>query len=109
MNNPWVFNFQSYHWNLSMSLITVLFLLESESTFIAGEFLINSYKQALSILSSHAAFQKQMRDQNVSNTSVFKEWLDEEKAYLDNLSREPIDKSLAMEYWQKLVNLGASQ
>jgi hypothetical protein len=50
-----------------------------------------------------------MHDQNVPDVSVFKQWLDEEKSYLENLAREPIYESLTMEYWQKLVNLGASQ
>jgi hypothetical protein len=50
-----------------------------------------------------------MHDQNIANTSVFHDWLAEEKVYLEGLSREPILESLEMEYWQKLVNLGASQ
>jgi hypothetical protein len=50
-----------------------------------------------------------MHDQNIANVSVFQEWLAEEKAYLEGLSREPLQESLAMEYWQKLVNLGASE
>jgi hypothetical protein len=74
-----------------------------------GEFLVNNYKQAISILNSEAAFIKQMDDQNIANTSVFQDWLAEEKVYLEGLSREPLLESLEMEYWQKLVNLGASQ
>jgi hypothetical protein len=35
--------------------------------------------------------------------------LAEEKAYLEGLSREPLQESLTMEYWQKLVNLAASK
>lgn len=70
---------------------------------------MNNYKQALGILSGEAAFIKQMRDQGVSNTSVFQDWLAEERVYLEGLSREPLTESLTMEYWQKLVNLGASQ
>lgn len=71
--------------------------------------MINNYKQAIGILNGEAAFIKQMRDQGIANTSVFREWLAEEKTYLEDLSREPLHESLAMEYWQKLVNLGASQ
>jgi hypothetical protein len=70
---------------------------------------VNNYKQALGILGGEAAFIKQMRDQGVSNTSVFQDWLAEEKTYLEGLSREPLAETLTMEYWQKLVNLGASQ
>ncbi|KIK05402.1 hypothetical protein K443DRAFT_3888 [Laccaria amethystina LaAM-08-1] len=74
-----------------------------------SEFLVNNYKQALGILKGEAAFVKQMQDQGIADTSVFKNWLAEEKAYLEHLSREPLEESLAMEYWQKLVNLGASE
>ena len=76
---------------------------------IPGKFLVNNYKQAISILNGEAAFFKQMHNQNIANTSVFQEWLAEEKAYLKGLSREPLLETLEMEYWQKLVNLAASQ
>jgi hypothetical protein len=75
----------------------------------SGEFLVNNYKQAIGILNGEAAFVKQMQDQGIANTSVFQDWLAEEKTYLESLSREPLQESLAMEYWQKLVNLAASQ
>jgi hypothetical protein len=74
-----------------------------------GEFLVNNYKQAINILNGEAVFVKQMHDQNIANVSVFQDWLAEEKAYLEGLSREPLQKSLTMEYWQKLVNLAASE
>lgn len=70
---------------------------------------MNNYKQAINILNGEAAFDKQMRDQNIAGTSIFRDWLAEEQTYLQNLSREPLQESLTMEYWQKLVNLGASQ
>ena len=70
---------------------------------------MNNYKQVLDILSSEGAFIKQMHDQGVSNTSVFQDWLAEERAYLEGLTREPLAETLTMGYWQKLVNLGASQ
>lgn len=70
---------------------------------------MNNYKQALGILGGEAAFIQQMHDQGISDTSAFKAWLAEEKVYLEGLSREPLTESLTMEYWQKLVNLGASQ
>ena len=74
-----------------------------------GQFLCNNYKQALEILSGEAAFNKLMRDQNIANVGVFDEWLSEERLYLLNLQREPLPETLVMEYWQKLVNLGASE
>lgn len=92
------------------TLVRCLALLRPAADLITiGEFLVNNYKQALSILKSEAAFVKQMQDQGIADTSIFKDWLAEEKTYLEHLSREPLEESLAMEYWQKLVNLGASQ
>ena len=70
---------------------------------------MNNYKQAINILNGEAAFKKQMQDQNILNVSIFQDWLTEEQAYLEGLSREPLQESLTMEYWQKLVNLGASE
>ena len=84
-------------------------LLPAADFIIIGEFLVNNYKQALSILKSEPAFVKQMQDQGIADTSIFKGWLAEEKTYLELLSREPLEESLAMEYWQKLVNPGASE
>jgi hypothetical protein len=63
------------------------------------EFLMNNYKQAIRILNGEAAFIKQMHEQGVVNMSVFLEWLAEEKTYLEDLSREPLLESQAMEYW----------
>ena len=74
----------------------------------SGEFLVSNYKQAIGILNGEAAFVNQMQDQGIANTSVFQDWLAKEKTYLRALSWEPLQESLAMEYWQKLVNLGAS-
>ncbi|KIJ89764.1 hypothetical protein K443DRAFT_15807 [Laccaria amethystina LaAM-08-1] len=45
---------------------------------------------------------------NIGNVGVFDEWLAEERLYLLNLQREPLQETLVMEYWQQLVNLGAS-
>jgi hypothetical protein len=85
------------------------FLLVTTDFIQPGAFLVNNYKQAIGILNGEAAFAKQMHDQGITSTSIFQDWLAEEKAYLEALSREPLQETLAMEYWQKLVNLGASQ
>jgi len=50
-----------------------------------------------------------MHDQNIANVGVFNEWLADECLYLLNLQRELLQETLIMEYWQKLVNLGASE
>jgi len=49
-----------------------------------------------------------MQDLGVSDSGVFNTWREEERAYLEGLSKEPIIETLEMEYYQKLNNLGAS-
>ena len=46
---------------------------------------------------------------NISDSRVFEEWWQEEKAYLDALQKEPIAETLEMEYYQKLINLCGSK
>jgi len=50
-----------------------------------------------------------MCDQNIANVGIFDEWLADERLYLLNLQQELLQETLIMEYWQKLVNLGASK
>jgi len=50
-----------------------------------------------------------MVDQGIAGPHVFGEWLDEERVYLQGLTKEPIRESQEMEYYQKLVNLNASE
>ncbi|KAG2346996.1 hypothetical protein BDR05DRAFT_996791 [Suillus weaverae] len=74
-----------------------------------SDFLYNNYKQALNIIGdSHITFPKLMHDLNITHESIFEDWLMEEKTYLQGLHTEPEDKTLQMEYWQKLINLSAS-
>ncbi|KAG1880790.1 hypothetical protein F4604DRAFT_1578517 [Suillus subluteus] len=74
-----------------------------------SDFLHNNYKQALDILANgNAVLPNMMRDLGVADDTVFERWLDEEKAYLKGLTREPEEETLQMEYWQKLVNMKAS-
>lgn len=47
-----------------------------------------------------------MQDIHIPDESVFERWLEEERDYLRS---EPEHEMLQMEYWQKLVNLTASQ
>ncbi|KAG1906182.1 uncharacterized protein F5891DRAFT_1125610 [Suillus fuscotomentosus] len=74
-----------------------------------SDFLYNNYKQALDILDDgNAALPKLMQDLKVVDVSTFERWLEDEKAYLVGLTREPEEETLQMEYWQRLVNLAAS-
>ncbi|KAG6887584.1 hypothetical protein C0992_011685 [Termitomyces sp. T32_za158] len=72
-------------------------------------FLVNNYYQTLRLINGLPALEKQMNDQEVPDFETFKQWLVEEKAYLEGLSGEPLQETLQMEYYQRLVNLDASQ
>ncbi|KAG2038237.1 hypothetical protein BDR03DRAFT_933641 [Suillus americanus] len=74
-----------------------------------SDFLYNNYKQALDVLDDgNATLPKLMQDLKVADVSIFEHWLEDEKAYLAGLTREPEEETLQMEYWQRLVNLAAS-
>jgi hypothetical protein len=49
-----------------------------------------------------------MQDLGLSDSQVFGTWREEERAYLEGLSKEPVIETLEMEYYQKLNNLRAS-
>jgi hypothetical protein len=50
-----------------------------------------------------------MTDLNIKDTHIFEEWWEEERVYLNGLQKEPITETLEMEYYEKLVNLNASE
>ena len=50
-----------------------------------------------------------MAEQGIESEATFNSWLTEEKTYLHSLSKEPIQETLEMEYYQRLVNLNATQ
>ncbi|KAG1881001.1 hypothetical protein F4604DRAFT_1879890 [Suillus subluteus] len=69
-----------------------------------SNFLYGNYKQALDILTNgNDVLPNAMRDLGVTDVGVFESWLEEEKAYLKGLTREPEEETLQMEYWQRLV------
>ena len=70
---------------------------------------MNNYVQALDIQKGHSALKKTMADLGVTDTGEFVVWLEEERAYLKVLLKEPIHETVEMEYYQKLVNLNASE
>ncbi|KAG6806822.1 hypothetical protein H0H92_009967, partial [Tricholoma furcatifolium] len=69
------------------------------------EFLVKNYEQALQILGTQGALQKTMADQGIKSTDVFLDWIEEEKAYLTALTKEPLEETQEMDYYQKLVDL----
>lgn len=76
---------------------------------ITGHFLVNNYKQAVSLLDGKHTLVKTMHDLSIADETVFDMWLEEEKAYLLALSKEPLIETMEMEYYQKLVNLRDSR
>ncbi|KAJ7707057.1 hypothetical protein B0H14DRAFT_3643874 [Mycena olivaceomarginata] len=64
----------------------------------------NKYRRALKIKAGLPALQDAMRSLNVESRDVFETWLAKEKQYLRSLSKEPMEETLEMEYYQKLVN-----
>lgn len=50
-----------------------------------------------------------MTDLGIADTSVFATWLQEERTYLEGLKKEPAEETMQMDYYQKLVNLWASE
>lgn len=77
----------------------------------SGKFLCNNYRQALTILKSHAALRVWMLQEGVESFDQFDQWLAEEKTYLEGLKNAPKSntETQEMEYVQRLVNLSASQ
>ncbi|KAF8151136.1 hypothetical protein K438DRAFT_1623939 [Mycena galopus ATCC 62051] len=67
-------------------------------------FLVNNYKQAVSILDTEKSVKYAMAQAGVTE-EMMKTRLEEEKAYLDGLLVEPEEETDQMEYYQQLVNL----
>ena len=80
-----------------------------DSNPFTGLFLVNNYNQALKIIATEPALKETMESKGIKDTDVFRKWLAEEKEYLNGLSKEPIQETLEMEYYQKLVNLRDSE
>ncbi|KAG6809552.1 hypothetical protein H0H92_015829 [Tricholoma furcatifolium] len=59
---------------------------------------------SLELLAGQDALEKTMADQGIASTNVFHQWLAEERAYLMSRTKEPVQETLDMEYYQKLVN-----
>ncbi|KAJ6564784.1 hypothetical protein B0H19DRAFT_1209940 [Mycena capillaripes] len=67
--------------------------------------LCSKYRRALEIRATHSALCDTMRRLGVESRDIFETWLENEKAYLRTLSKEPLEETMEMEYYQKLVNL----
>jgi hypothetical protein len=50
-----------------------------------------------------------MKDLRITDDRVFETRIQEERTYLQGLKKEPVDETLQMEYYQRLINLWASE
>jgi hypothetical protein len=76
---------------------------------IIGTFLLNNYKQALSLLETKPAVITALTKVGASSGEVVQEWLREEEVYLRGLSKEPLDETLEMEYYKMLLSLRVTE
>ncbi|KAF9071158.1 hypothetical protein BDP27DRAFT_1219440, partial [Rhodocollybia butyracea] len=74
-----------------------------------SKFLVDNYKQALEIQQTRHALAKTMNDMGIPSTDTFRQWLADEQAYLSSLKKEPLEETLQMEYFKKLVKLDDSE
>ncbi|KAF9028412.1 hypothetical protein BDP27DRAFT_1536130 [Rhodocollybia butyracea] len=74
-----------------------------------SKFLVDNYKQALEIQQTRHALAKTMNDMGIPSTNTFRQWLTDEQAYLSSLKKEPLEETLQMEYFKKLVKLDDSE
>ncbi|KAG5353297.1 hypothetical protein C0989_008515 [Termitomyces sp. Mn162] len=70
-------------------------MVRQETYATLSTFLVNNYKQALQLINGLPALEKQMKDQGVMGLETFKQWLAEEKAYLQGLSWKALDDAQA--------------
>lgn len=78
--------------------------------FLLATFLLNNYKQALSILhETPRALEVTKADLGITGDTIFEEWLAEERVYLEGLKKEPPVETTQMEYYQRLINLWNSE
>ncbi|EIW75170.1 hypothetical protein CONPUDRAFT_66193, partial [Coniophora puteana RWD-64-598 SS2] len=69
-------------------------------------FLYNNYRQALQIISDGVpSLRIAMAHLKITDTAVFKTWLEEERVYLKSLESEPVEETTQMEYWKALVRM----
>jgi hypothetical protein len=76
---------------------------------VSGMFLLNNYKQALSLLETKPAVVAALTKAGASSGDAVKGWLQEEEAYLHGLSKEPLEETLEMEYYKMLESLRVTE
>jgi len=99
--------FETYS-NLSKSFYTFVSCSLAHSRII-GTFLLNNYKQALSLLETKPAVVAALTKVGASSGEVVKLWLREEESYLRGLSKEPLEETHEMEYYKMLESLRVTE
>src|SRR6266550_903259 len=97
-------NLETYA-NLSKPGFRLLYPISLYSLVSPGRFLVNNYKQAVEILRSEPTLLTAMQAQGISDINIFTDWLEEERQYLEGLKQEPVQDTLEMEYYRRLVVL----
>ncbi|KAJ7710742.1 hypothetical protein B0H17DRAFT_1190439 [Mycena rosella] len=72
-------------------------------------FLIKNYEQSLAILETETSLQFAMAQAGISGKDKFVRQLEEERTYLQSLSKEPEAETQQMDYYQCLVNIEAQK
>lgn len=77
---------------------------------MAGKFLIDNYKQAVSLLKGEKQLKQSIASLGIQNPdTTFQAWISAEREYLKGLTKEPVEETMQMEYYQGLVNWEACQ
>jgi len=72
---------------------------------ILGKFLVTNYKRAKEILSDTPSFEKVKVEMGIKDNSVFKDWLTEEREYLQSRGKESSVETWEMQYLRSLIEL----
>lgn len=75
----------------------------------AGTFLLNNYKQALKLLETKPVVLAALSALGADDAGVVEGWLEEEQEYLRGLTKEPIEETLEMEYYELLLHWRESE
>jgi hypothetical protein len=78
-------------------------------TFDLGRFILNNYKQALTVISDYTKELEAYRATFPGQGLDFESWIAEELAYLEAVAVEPVQDATAVEYVEALEKLDKYQ
>lgn len=76
---------------------------------MAGTFLFNNYKQALKLIGTKPVVLVVLSALGAIDTETVEGWLEEEQEYLKGLTKELVEETLKMEYYQLLLQWHESE